>query len=1393
MARGCPVCGQITENLQSHMGQHSKEDVVSALMRQQEEPSTNEETSPFSGQTGPSESISSTQPPSDSISLVSQPNFIQVNNATNVGQSTPTSVGGNETKPQFQSNFGLPGVVGYVDNSALQFLAMGQAGRSAVNPFFLQQASSIQACSLQQTSVLETPTSGSFQQSTENATSTQISQSQIPQSSVSQQTPATSTQQSMVQDNQLSAGPSTLQIRKTLNNVNIVNNIGTNLQTFHPPVSNSPSMTNPASSQAGVMSTINAQGVHGSVMIPSVNMVNHMGMMGGGIMPINMMGGMPGMTSTPLLLPQVNGPTLLVNVPNYMAYQGIPNIGGMPNMVMQGIFGPQIATISSVASIPQVVVPSQVITTTTPSSLPTVVSTIQSSMSSTLVSTAPTASTTVSALPSTVEKTELKDEKKSEQMDLCSNTNEPAMEELSPRVTISEFLSESPVPGPSNLFKNEEKIENKEHCEEEMECSDIDEDEVLEKDQTEYVENKVNDLEEDDELNISQEILLDDPSHESEHPQDFNISPLPSLVSPPDRQRQTSVISHVTPSKRPRILSGSNQISAIISPRSVNAVQDSLLGSIQEDITSSLIPTTSSATTESSLSMSQFGSENPQLPQLTLNFPSILMMDSQPSSSPRTSSSVIVSPGSVSDQPPSSPTSFSFSGQQPITVDTVEALQSALACDNDVQLVVSNELLETPEFKALMQNMDQSNGLISTTQSMESTPSVSPIPSGSEFHHNEDSNSRQFTRPPQILEESNPPSPIPCSSRDISREGTCQGFDTSTDSLLPMSHGSDDDITLQDLIAVETIDESQMADDDLPWSSQLSFDSFSYISQVIGGNTFVCEKCGLHFTSLNDHRNHTSQCNRQIGPKFKKSNNALKSKNRKYLANSTITSEESKELFDQKVIDNNMKPEPGMWVNDEVISDLGSGDIKPTNLKQEPSVATQHPLGAQSKHWKCGQCKLVYESGPQLLEHLDLIKRSKIKCVPCHIVYEDRKDLIAHRRKDHPADLVRLKFDPEKEPKDEGELLDEKIYLPNEIGEYVCDTCDRAFVQKDLLIKHMSCHVELKPHECLECGKKFSKANLLREHRKRHFEEGNFQCNFCQKKFFTPNKLREHIRIHTGEAPLKCGICGKGFKRHSNLSEHKKIHEPNREVKPQKELFCHCGKVFKTQRDLDWHKEGEHEKEPKKCTYCLEVFVHSSSLTRHIRMKHEGSFMPEGKKTSLYARCPVCSQVFYKTSINKHIRVKHQGQKPYNCDICKKQFVAKCNLVNHMWQHKNQRQRPFKCTLCKKAYLREALLEQHMRSHRGIKPFVCNECGLQFTVKSNWQRHVAEHTGTRNYECPHCHKKFSRSYYLTDHLKVHTGEKPYICGICGKTAATRSNYNSHLRTHITREPVNSEV
>ena len=982
-----------------------------------------------------------------------------------------------DTKPSVvQSNVGLQGVVGFVDNSALQLLAVNQqSGRQqqqpGVNPIILQQA-----CSLQQTSLIQSARPEPSNSRTE------------PSSPGVSSSPAAVT------------SSAALHIRRTLNNVNIVNTLATNYQ-------HSAQHTSSAPVVAG----------QGSLMLPSVNM---------GVLPFNMMGGM---ASTPLLLPQVNGPTLLVNVPNYMAaYQGIPNIGGM---LMPGLLGP----IGTVASVTPMVVPSPGVTTVScPPSNTDVVTTAQSSIPSTAVT------DTSQPGPS------------------CPDTSlKPAKEDSKSKMETEESAAEPKV----------EKLKS-------AQLSEV--------------------------LTLSK--TRDNESREKE--MSNNVS---ALVSPPNmRQRHHSVISH-GPSA-----SVSNQISAIISPRSMSSVS-----SAHTDITQT----------------SQPSKVNPQLPQLTLNFPSNLMTDtttgttaSSSSSSARpSSSSVIVSHNS--DLPPAasqSPASFSLPGQEPITVDTVEALQSALACDNDVQLVVSNDLLETPEFKALMQNMDQSN-------TVQSTPAVSPSPQGSVID-NEDSNSRP---PIPMLD---PPSPIPCSSRDISRENTRHGFETSTDSLLDITPCSDDDMTLQDLIAVETIDESQMAEDDMPWSSQLNFESFNHLL----GN----------------------QCNAQQNAGKGKSKKAISKKLGS--ANSTVTSED----FEQKdLISRFLKKEPeaGEFVEEDSPDEVEE-DIKPSYLTQEHTVATQNPLGSQSKHWKCGQCKVVYETGPQLLEHLEQIKRAKIKCLPCHLVFEDRKDLMNHRRKDHPADLLRLKYDPDGEVIDEPEVIDEKVYLPNAIGEYVCDFCDRAFTEKDMLMKHLTCHFDEKPHECLECGKKFHKANQLREHKKRHFEEGNFQCNFCNKKFFSPNKLREHLRVHTGEAPLKCNICGKGFKRHSNLSEHKKIHDPQREVKPAKELFCHCGKIFKTQRDLDWHKEAEHDKEPKKCNFCLEVFVHSSSLTRHIRMKHEGNFMPEGKKTNNYARCPICSQVFYKTSINKHIRYVEQF---YNLV----EVLLSCHII-HLFQHKTNHPSP---------------------------------------------------------------------------------------------------------------------
>ena len=758
----------------------------------------------------------------------------------------------------------------------------------------------------------------------------------------------------------------------------------------------------------------------------------------------------------------------------------------------------------------------------------------------------------------------------------------------------------------------------------------------------------------------------------------------------------------------------------------------------------------------------QYAEDSPY-PAASLNFSSMFL---EPT--PSTSTTVPPPVTEQTETPSSTAPTVDKSNSNVCTVQTVTDLQNALKSEDDIQIVVPNELLETSEFKTF----------ISTLNSFPLNEVQTPLNANSNEACNAPPNTPNTTRPPSTTAELKEPpmSPMPGTSQDRRFEENPDN----PDEILPNASltESDDDITLQDLVALETMEDADVNEDDQFFtlsSSTNPLEPFmnSILQMPEASNTiFTCDRCGLHYGTILEYRNHRDIC-RTSSIKGKKSTKKNKAK---------MSTNKSRATLPLPEIAND-----GLNTGGETSSSSWTElktEVK-AEIKSETMDSTSQPvLAATGQNWKCNQCRVVFETGPQLLEHLDLIRSSEFKCVSCHLVFDDRKMQLLHKRKFH-AIVSKIK--------QENVTTSVKDAIPNENGEFVCDKCDRAFKHKDLFLKHMLCHDEEKPFECLECGKKFAKASLLRDHRRRHFEVGAYECGYCQKRFYTPNKLREHVRVHTGEAPLACNICGKTFKRHSNLSEHKRIHMENRPVKPQKELFCHCGKVFHTQRDLDWHKEGEHDKQPKKCKFCGEVFIHGSSLTRHIRLKHESNFMPDNKKSSLYAKCPICHQMFYKTSINKHIRIKHQGQKPYQCDVCKVSFVTKCNLLNHQWQHKGVRSRPFKCQLCNKAYLRQSLLDAHMRSHRGVKPFVCNECGLQFVNKSNWQRHVAEHSGDRNYQCPHCNKRFSRGYYLTDHLKVHTGEKPYVCGICGKMAATRSNYNSHLRTHITREPVNSEV
>ncbi|OXA43905.1 zinc finger protein 320 [Folsomia candida] len=188
-----------------------------------------------------------------------------------------------------------------------------------------------------------------------------------------------------------------------------------------------------------------------------------------------------------------------------------------------------------------------------------------------------------------------------------------------------------------------------------------------------------------------------------------------------------------------------------------------------------------------------------------------------------------------------------------------------------------------------------------------------------------------------------------------------------------------------------------------------------------------------------------------------------------------------------------------------------------------------------------------------------------------------------------------------------------------------CEHCDKIFLNRKNLQRHINAHEGRKYHSCSICGKPFSTADSALGHTFFHMnkeelakarETWRHGCFICNKRFRTSPLLRRHARSHAEETyfldkgqfdlnylqganlePVK--YLEESFSHINYLTTHAKI------IQKVKAVTCaKCGKKFNSNSAMVLHLNGVHLKLRHPCPQCGKSFTQKGNLGSHLKRFH---------------------------------------------------------------------------------------------------------------------------------------------------------------------------------------------
>ncbi|XP_070570869.1 zinc finger protein 493-like [Ptychodera flava] len=420
------------------------------------------------------------------------------------------------------------------------------------------------------------------------------------------------------------------------------------------------------------------------------------------------------------------------------------------------------------------------------------------------------------------------------------------------------------------------------------------------------------------------------------------------------------------------------------------------------------------------------------------------------------------------------------------------------------------------------------------------------------------------------------------------------------------------------------------------------------------------------------------------------------------------------------------------------------------------------------KLFKCKICEKGYTSLLRLRVHR-LSKRHKEQVAKKKKVRQQTR---------HDCDICHKRY------KSMKTLRGHKVLHREERPTYACGECDKVFLTRHGLAKHKELHLAL-TYKCDMCTSSFRKQNYLKDHIKRIHLQKDQECQKRKELNDGKKKVRkQHLESRQEQMSHECDICHKSYKSKEILGRHKVLHREER----TKYACGECDKVFLTRHGLTKHKEL-HLALTYKCDMCTASFRKQNYLKDHIKRRH----LQEDQE---HQECKICGKVLKcKTALKRHMSI-HKLQ-PINaiCEECGKTFKYQKSLRYHMLSHSGER--PYQCQYCKKTYKNSNYHDEHIATvHNNVKTDVIEkqvteahsfEQGKTFGVTvhqpgSETISLLGQGITQNLVQCKMCPMTFKCQSGLADHHKsVHANSavKLFKCRICEKSYPSLLDLRSH--------------